>query len=438
MTQIESARKNIITPQMELVARLENLDAAWIRDQIAAGQLGLPYNPNHSPSHPCVIGKGTRTKVNANIGSSPDFPDIENELKKLNAALEAKTDTVMDLSTGGDISFIRSTIIKNSPVPVGTVPIYGAAVTAKHNECAVVELTEDQLFAEVVKQAEQGVDFMTIHCGVTWRTLNAMKEQGRITDVVSRGGALTLEWMIYNEKENPFYEHYDRLLEISRKYDITLSLGDGFRPGCLADATDRAQIEELIILGELTQRAWNAGVQVMIEGPGHVPLNQIEANMQIEKQLCKGAPFYVLGPLVTDVAPGYDHITAAIGGAIAATTGADFLCYVTKSEHLRLPTIEEVYEGVIVTRIAAHAADIAKGLPGAMDWDIKMSKARKSLDWEKMLEYAIDPKRARQMRQESPPTESDVCTMCGEFCAMKGMNEYLKKPRKSSSQNSKS
>lgn len=279
----------------------------------------------------------------------------------------------------------------------------------------------------MVKQAEQGVDFMTIHCGVTWRTLNAMKEQGRITDVVSRGGALTLEWMIYNEKENPFYEHYDRLLEIARKYDITLSLGDGFRPGCLADATDRAQIIELIILGELTQRAWDTGVQVMIEGPGHVPLNQIEANMQIEKQLCKGAPFYVLGPLVTDVAPGYDHITAAIGGAIAATTGADFLCYVTKSEHLRLPTIDEVYEGVIVTRIAAHAADIAKGLSGALDWDIKMSKARKSLDWEKMLEYAIDPKRARQMRQESPPTESDVCTMCGEFCAMKGMNEYLKK-----------
>lgn len=437
MTQLESAKKNIITPQMKLVAKLENLDAAWVRDQIALGQLGLPYNPNHSPSQPCVIGKGTRTKVNANIGSSPDIPSLENELKKLNAALEAKTDTVMDLSTGGDISHIRATIIKNSPVPVGTVPIYGAAVTAKQKQRAIVQLTVNELFGEVVKQAKQGVDFMTIHCGVTWRTLDAMKKQGRITDVVSRGGALTLEWMIYNKKENPFYEHYDRLLEIALKYDITLSLGDGFRPGCLSDATDRAQIEELIILGELTKRAYNAGVQVIIEGPGHVPLNQIETNMQIEKQLCKGAPFYVLGPLVTDVAPGYDHITAAIGGAIAATTGADFLCYVTKSEHLRLPTIEEVYEGVIVSRIAAHAADIAKGLPGAMDWDNKMAQARKSLNWEKMLEYAIDPKRARQMRQESPPSESDVCTMCGEYCAMKGMSEYLKQPRKAKTKRSK-
>jgi phosphomethylpyrimidine synthase len=420
---------------MELVARLEKLDVVWLRDQLAAGKIGLPYNPNHAPSHPCAIGKGTKTKVNANIGSSPDFPQVENELKKLNAAIEAKTDTVMDLSTGGDIQLIRSAIIQHSPVPVGTVPIYGAAVSAKQSNRAIVELTENELFAEVVKQAEQGVDFMTIHCGVCWRTLNAMQEQGRLTDVVSRGGALTLEWMIYNEQENPFYEHYDRLLEIARKYDITLSLGDGFRPGCLADATDRAQVEELLILGELTQRAWDFGVQVLIEGPGHVPLNQIEANMQLEKQLCKGAPFYVLGPLVTDVAPGYDHITAAIGGALAATAGADFLCYVTKSEHLRLPTIDEVYEGVIVTRIAAHAADIAKGLPGALDWDIEMAKARKSLDWEKMLEYAIDPKRARQMRLESPPTESDVCTMCGEFCAMKGMTEYLRKPRKSKVQN---
>jgi phosphomethylpyrimidine synthase len=333
----------------------------------------------------------------------------------------------MDLSTGGDITLIRATVIEHSPVPVGTVPIYGAAVAAKNSQRAVVELSVEELFGEVEKQAEQGVDFMTIHCGVTWRTLDYMCNQGRITEVVSRGGALTLEWMIYNKKENPFYEYFDRLLDLAKKYDVTLSLGDGFRPGCLADATDRAQVEELIILGELTQRAWNAGVQVMIEGPGHVPINQIEANMVLEKQICKGAPFYVLGPLVTDIAPGYDHITAAIGGALAATAGADFLCYVTKSEHLRLPMIDEVYEGVIVTRIAAHAADIAKGLPGAMDWDIAMSRARKSLNWEKMLEFAIDPKRAKQMRDESLPSESDVCTMCGEYCAMKGMTEYLKK-----------
>ncbi|MDI6783210.1 MAG: phosphomethylpyrimidine synthase ThiC [bacterium] len=427
MTQLASARQNKLTKEIELVAKAENLDATWLRDRIAKGKIALPFNPRHSPSHPCAIGKGTRTKVNANIGSSPDFPQVENELKKLKAAIAAKTDTIMDLSTGGDINLIRETIINHSPVPVGTVPIYGAAVNARQSKRAIVELSEDELFNEVIHQAEQGVDFMTIHCGVTWRTLNVMKEQGRITDVVSRGGAFTLEWMIYNQKENPFYEHYDRLLEIAKKYDITLSLGDGFRPGCLADATDRAQIEELLILGELTRRAWDSGVQVIIEGPGHVPLNQIEANMLLEKQICQEAPFYVLGPLVTDVAPGYDHITAAIGGALAAMTGADFLCYVTKSEHLRLPTVDEVYEGVIVTRIAAHAADIAKGLPGALDWDIAMAKARKSLDWEKMLEYAIDPKRARQMRLESPPTESDVCTICGEFCAMKGMTEYLKK-----------
>ncbi|MBW1645047.1 MAG: phosphomethylpyrimidine synthase ThiC, partial [Deltaproteobacteria bacterium] len=332
--------------------------------------------------------------------------------------------------TGGDIDQVRREILARCPVPLGTVPIYQAVTDGVKSRGFVGKLTVDDLFAAVEKQAEDGVDFMTIHCGVTQRTLETLRRSGRITDVVSRGGAFLVEWMIYTGRENPFYEHYDRLLELAREYDVTLSLGDGLRPGCLADATDRPQVQELIFLGELTERAWEAGVQVMIEGPGHVPLNQITANVLLEKQLCKGAPFYVLGPLVTDVAPGYDHLVGAIGGAVAAAAGADFLCYVTPAEHLKLPSVADVKEGVIASRIAAHAADIARGLPGAMEWDNRMARKRKQLDWEGQLELAIDPEKARRFRASMPPADQEVCSMCGEFCAIKKVETYLHPEKK--------
>lgn len=428
MTQLEFAKLGKITPQMETVAKKEKIDVNKLRELIALGKVVLPYNSRHKNlTKPCAIGNKLATKVNANIGTSPDCADLSKELAKLQAAVTAGTDTVMDLSTGGDLNLIRQTIIENSPVPVGTVPIYQAAVEARKKKKAIVHLTEDEIFAIVEEQAQSGVDFMTIHCGVTFLTLEKMQNQGRITDVVSRGGALCLEWMIYNQKENPFYEHFDRLLKIAKEYDIVLSLGDGFRPGCIADATDRAQVQELIIVGELAKKAFEAGVQVMIEGPGHMPINQIVANVLLEKKLCNEAPFYVLGPIVTDIAPGYDHITAAIGGAIAAAAGADFLCYVTASEHLRLPTPEDVYEGVIAARIAAHAGDIVKGVVGAIDWDNQIARFRKSLDWDNMLNLAIDPHKPKKMRNESLPYNLEVCTMCGEYCAMREMNLYLSK-----------
>jgi phosphomethylpyrimidine synthase len=355
---------------------------------------------------------------------------IEGEIEKLKTAVAAGADAVMDLSTGGPIVGIRKEILKQSTVSIGTVPIYQAAVETVEQGKPIVQMDPDLLFRVIEQQAEEGVDFVTVHCGVTMASLERLKRQGRIMDVVSRGGAFHLEWIIYNETENPLFTQYDRLIEIAKQYDVTLSLGDGMRPGCLADATDRAQIEELITLGELKDIAHEAGVQVMIEGPGHVPINQVETNMKIQKELCKGAPFYVLGPLVTDVAPGYDHITSAIGGAIAGAAGADFLCYVTPSEHLRLPDLDDVREGVIASRIAAHAADIAKGVKGAMDWDKEMARRRKALDWKGQIELSVNPERARKLRESSMPKESDVCTMCGEFCSMKGMSQYLKKEDK--------
>jgi len=427
-TQLEYARKGMITDKMKGAALAEGVSPEFIRGGIAAGNIIICHNVKHTNGRPLAVGRGLRTKVNANIGTSADDLDIAKELEKARVAAESGADAIMDLSTGGPVDEIRRAIIASTSACIGSVPLYQAALDAvRIRKKAIVEMTVDDIFAGVIKHAEDGVDFITVHCGVTRSTVERMRNEGRIMDVVSRGGAFTIEWMTYNNRENPLYEHFDRLLEITKEYDMTLSLGDGFRPGCLADATDRAQIHELILLGELTQRAQEAGVQVMIEGPGHVPLNQIEANVLLQKRLCHGAPFYVLGPLVTDIAPGYDHITCAIGGAIAAAAGADFLCYVTPSEHLRLPTVEDVREGVIAARIAAHAGDIAKGVKGAMEKDIRMARCRKKLDWEGQFALALDPEKARRLRAESGVADHGACTMCGEFCAYKVMDEAMEK-----------
>jgi phosphomethylpyrimidine synthase len=427
MTQIESARAGIVTPEMSTVAEEEMVDAGWLKDQVAKGRVVIPANRNHSNFKPCGIGEGLRVKVNANIGSSVDRDVLDEELRKLRASIEAGSDTVMDLSTGGDINTTRKAIIKESTIPVGTVPIYQAVVECIEEKGGLVNLTVDKIFDVIERQAREGVDFITVHCGLTRAALEMLKGQGRITDIVSRGGAFLTTWMIHNDRENPLYEYYDRLLMIAREYDLTLSLGDGLRPGCIADATDRGQIHELMTLGHLTELAWENDVQVMIEGPGHVPLDQIETNILLQKKLCNHAPFYVLGPLVTDIAAGYDHVACAIGGALAGMVGADFLCYVTPSEHLCLPGEEEVREGVVVTRIAAHAADIARGNKAAIERDRRMAVARKNLDWETQLKLAIDPVKARKYREENPPAEDDVCTMCGKYCAIKQVREYFEK-----------
>ena len=423
MTQLEYARKGIVTDKMKQAAAAAGIDPENLRRNIAEGTAIVCHNNRHTGGRPLAVGKGMATRVNANIGTSKDDTSIDKELEKARVAVAAGADSIMDLSTGGPIDEIRRAIIAETDVCIGSVPLYQAACdTVVKKGKAIVDMTVDEIFDGIRKHLDDGVDFITVHCGVTRATVERMDREGRIMEVVSRGGSFTVAWMTHNDAENPLYEHYDRLLELVRPYDATLSLGDGFRPGCLADATDRAQLHELIILGELTQRAWEAGIQVMIEGPGHVPLNQIEANIQLQKRLCHGAPFYVLGPLVTDIAPGYDHITCAIGGAIAASAGADFLCYVTPSEHLCLPTPKDVHEGVMATRIAAHAADIVKGLPGAMDRDIAMSRARKALDWETQYRMAIDPELARVRRGESGVDERHgACTMCGEFCAYRIM-----------------
>ena len=423
MNQLEQVRKGIATAAIKEVASSEGVEPQCIVEEMAAGHIIIPQNKTHTTISPIGIGKGLRTKVNANIGTSKDHQDIEEELKKLRVAVESGADTVMDLSTGGPLDEIRKAVVKESAIPIGTVPIYQAVVETVKNKQAMVHMSVDTLFKVIEKQAEDGVDFITVHCGLTRESAGRLKREGRLMDVVSRGGAFTIEWMAYNKKENPLYEHYDRLLEISHEYDITLSLGDGLRPGCLADATDRGQVQELIILGELAERAWAQDVQVMIEGPGHVPIHQIATNVQLQKQLCHGAPFYVLGPLVTDIAPGYDHITSAIGGSIAASAGADFLCYVTPSEHLRLPSVEDVKVGVIASKIAAHAADITKGVKGAMERDIKMAKCRKTMDWEQQIKLSLDPTLADKLRSSSQPADKDVCTMCGEFCAIKLLNK---------------
>ena len=424
MTQREWALKGTITPQMETVACREGLDPAFILEGLAKGTLCLPANPYHRNLEPCAIGKGLRTKVNANLGTSSDYGSVETELEKLRVAVEYGSDTVMDLSTGEDIPGMRRAIMAHSPVAVGTVPIYQAAVEAIDKYGAIVDMTPDDLFRVIEENARDGVDFMTVHCGITMVVVERLKRQRRVTDVVSRGGTFLIGWMLHNGKENPLYEHYDRLLDLARAYDFTLSLGDGLRPGSLADATDRPQIEELITLGELVERAWQAGVQVMVEGPGHIPLDQIETNMRLQKTLCKGAPFYVLGPLVTDIGAGYDHITSAIGGALGAIYGADYLCYVTPSEHLGLPDAEDVKLGVIASRIAGHAADIVKGVKGAAEWDLEMARARKSLDWEKQARLSLDPKRAFAVRSRHAPL-GKACSMCGKYCAMDLMEKYL-------------
>lgn len=426
MTRIELARKGIITEEMEIVARTEGIDPERLTSDIAEGVSVITRNILHDIS-PIGIGRGLRTKINANIGTSKDRVSYDDEVKKLEALVHYGADAVMDLSTGGSIKDLRNTLIKKSPVSVGTVPIYEAVVKTVERHEHIAKMNPDELFNVVEEHAKDGVDFVTVHCGVTRKAIERLREDSRILDVVSRGGAFLLEWMIYNDRENPLYEDYDRLLEIAKRYDLTLSLGDGFRPGCLADATDRSQIEELVTLGELRDRALTKGVQVIIEGPGHVPLHQVELNIKMQKEICKGAPFYVLGPLVTDIAMGYDHIAAAIGGAIAGAAGADFLCYVTPSEHIRLPNIDDVREGVIASRIAAHAADIAKGIPGALEKDKKMAQCRKNLDWEGQISLSFDPDRVREWRGQVPPAVSEVCSMCGEFCAIKTVERALQK-----------
>lgn len=424
MTQLELAREGSISPQMERVAEREGLEAEFIRQGVAQGTIVIPANIRRTNLDPCGIGQGLTTKVNANIGTSSDYGTLETELEKVRTCIEYKADTLMDLSTGGDIAAIRQAIISACPLPLGTVPIYQTAIEATERRGAIVNMTADDIFSTIEEQAKDGVDFITVHCGVTQRSVTHLSRQRRLTNVVSRGGAFLIGWMLHQQQENPLYEQFDRLLQIARRYDVTLSLGDGMRPGCLADATDSCQVDELLTLSELVGRAWDADVQVMIEGPGHVPLDQIVANVQLQKRLCRGAPFYVLGPIVTDVAAGYDHISGAIGGAIAASVGADFLCYVTPSEHLSLPDNDDVKEGIIGARIAAHAADIVKGVKGAAEWDKRMSVARSNLDWEEQIRLSLNPSKARQMHNRFSG-QGTTCSMCGPYCAMALVEQYL-------------
>lgn len=421
-TQMDAARKGILTKEMTAVAEHEQWEPEKLRELVAEGKIAIPANKNHRCLKPSGIGSMLRTKINVNLGTSRDLNDLEMELQKVNDAVEMGAESIMDLSSFGDTQKFRRKLTGECPAIIGTVPIYDAVV---YYHKPLREITSEEWIRIVEMHAEDGVDFMTIHVGINRQTAKRFKEAKRLTNIVSRGGSIIFAWMEMTGKENPFYEHYDRILEICQKYDVTLSLGDACRPGCIEDASDISQIEELVTLGELTRRAWEKHVQVIIEGPGHMPLDQIEANMKLQQTICKGAPFYVLGPLVTDIAPGYDHITAAIGGALAAAAGAAFLCYVTPAEHLRLPDESDVKEGIIASRIAAHAADIAKGIKGAKDWDHKMSDARKRLDWETMFQLAIDPEKARRYRVMSKPEKEDTCSMCGNFCAMKNMNRIL-------------
>lgn len=421
-TQMDAARKGIVTKEMERVAQKEQMDVEKLRGLVAEGKVAIPANKLHTCLDVNGIGSMLKTKINVNLGTSRDWKDMDMEMEKVNDAVKMGAESIMDLSSFGDTQKFRRKLTAECPAIIGTVPIYDAVV---YYHKPLREITAEEWIKIVEMHAKDGVDFMTIHVGINRRTAQRFKEAKRLTNIVSRGGSIIFAWMEMTGEENPFYEHYDRILEICREYDVTLSLGDACRPGCLADAGDISQIEELVTLGELTRRAWEKDVQVIIEGPGHMPLNQIEANMKIQQTICQGAPFYVLGPLVTDVAPGYDHITAAIGGAIAAASGAAFLCYVTPAEHLRLPDVNDVKEGIIASKIAAHAADIAKGIPHAADWDREMSTARKNLDWEEMFRLCIDPEKARRYREEAKPEKEDTCSMCGNFCAVKNMNRIL-------------
>lgn len=418
VTQIYYARQGIITEEMKYVAEQEKMEAELIRSEVARGRMIIPANINHTDLEPIGIGIAARTKINANIGNSSVTSNIDDELEKLRTAIRWGADTAMDLSTGGDIDAIRSAIIRNSPIPIGTVPIYQAVAEIDQIE----NLTAGHLLDIIEHQAQQGVDYMTLHCGILWQYMPLIIK--RTTGIVSRGGSILAQWMIHRHEQNPLYESFDHILDICKRYDVSISLGDGLRPGCLADASDEAQFAELDTLGELTKRAWEQDVQVMIEGPGHVPLDQIEMNVQKEQEICDEAPFYVLGPVVTDVAPGYDHITSAIGAAVAAQAGAAMLCYVTPKEHLGLPDAEDVKQGLIAYKIAAHAADVARNRPGARDWDDEISRARYDFDWDKQFELAIDPETARSMRDETLPHNTfkaaEYCSMCGpKFCALR-------------------
>ena len=421
-TQMDAARQGIITKEMKIVAEKEQRSEEEIRQWVAEGKVAIPANINHKCLDPTGIGSMLRTKINVNLGVSKDVENLDEELEKVNHAVRLGGDAIMDLSTHGDTKIFRRKLTSECPAMIGTVPIYDSVI---YHQKDLGQLTAEDFLEVIRAHGEDGVDFVTLHCGLTRRTVEQLKRFGRTTNIVSRGGSLVFAWMSMTGNENPFYEYYDEILDICREYDMTISLGDGARPGCLADAGDLLQIEELVRLGELTQRAWDKDVQVMVEGPGHVPLNQVKANMEIQQSLCKGAPFYVLGPLVTDIAPGYDHITAAIGGAVAAMSGAAFLCYVTPAEHLALPNADDVKQGIMASKIAAHAADIAKGIPGARDADDRMGKARRELDWDAMFREAMDPEHAKAVRDDRAPEVEETCSMCGKFCAVRSMNKAL-------------
>ena len=423
-TQIEAARMGIVTPELKLVAAKENRSVDELLPLLAEGKMVIPANIHHTSIDPNGVGGMLRTKVNVNLGISRDCKDYNIEMKKVMRAVQLGAESIMDLSSHGDTQPFRRKLCTECPAMIGTVPVYDSVI---HYQRDLNTLTAQDFLDVIRMHAEDGVDFVTLHCGITRKTIEQIKNGTREMNIVSRGGSLVFAWMTMTGEENPFYEYFDEIVEICREHDVTISLGDACRPGCLADATDNCQIEELIRLGELTDRAWARDVQVMIEGPGHVPMDQIEANMKIQETLCKGAPFYVLGPLVTDIAPGYDHITAAIGGAIAAWSGAAFLCYVTPAEHLALPNVDDVHDGIIASKIAAHAADIAKGIPGARDQDDRMAKARRTLDWDAQWLEALDPETAKAIRESRMPEEdhSDTCSMCGKFCAVRSMNKAL-------------
>ena len=427
MTQLEAARMGKITPQMEYVAKAEGKSPEEIRELVAAGRVVIPANPNHTTLERFTgIGEGLKVKVNVNLGTSYDYVNVDEELEKVDIALEYGADTLMDLSTGGDLRAIRQLVLERSTIPVGTVPIYEAEFRAAKEKNSFFNMTADDLFEVIEEHGKQGVDYITVHVGVTWESLRRYQNTDRVTGIVSRGGGLLAAWMLHNEKENPLYEHYDRLLEIAREYDMTLSLGDGLRPGSLADSTDRPQIQELLLIGELVERARKAGVQAMVEGPGHIPLNEIFTNVQIQKKLTGHAPFYILGMLPTDVAAGFDHIAGAIGGALAGWYGADMLCYITPAEHLALPSPEHVKEGLIAFKIAAHIADIARGNPEAIARNREMSKARYALDWERQFELALFPKEARAIF-EARGSKTEACSMCGPFCPMNLVEKTLRR-----------
>jgi phosphomethylpyrimidine synthase len=425
LTLLQELDQGSLPESVTEAAALVGADVDDLARKLADGTVVIPRGRSGRKVKPVAIGAGMPTRVNANIGASSLSTSVAAEEAKLHAAIKAGADAVMDLSSGGDIGAIRQKLISKCDMPFGTVPVYEAAIESRDRDGSMVSLGRDELMAMVERHAADGVDFMTIHAGLTRAAIGELQQQGRLMDVVSRGGAFMIAWMLQNDRENPFYEYYDELLDILAHWDITISLGDGLRPGCIADSSDRAQYAELVNMGALAAKARERGVQAIIEGPGHVPLNDIDASVRAAKKLTGGAPFYVLGPLVTDVAPGYDHITAAIGGAVAGAAGADFLCYVTAAEHLGLPTTEDVFQGVIVSRIAAHAADLAKGLPGASDWDMRMAEARKSLDWDEQIKLSIDPEAAARIYEDRESGSIDSCSMCGELCAMKVVSEYL-------------